>query len=123
MTMDLAREFERCKDWLAAALEYADDTHDIEDIWEGVQEGRYQFWPGKESAIITEFHVYPKKRSLHVFLAGGKLDELLDMWDSMEIYAKATGCASLSVSGRKGWMRALESRGAKYLCTTVVKEL
>ena len=121
--MDLEQEFARCKSWIEDALEYSGGTHDIEHIWEGIQSGRYQFWPGKYSAIVTEFHIYPKKTSLHVFLAGGKLEELLDMWDSMEIYAKATGCASLSVSGRKGWMRALESRDAKYLCTTVVKEL
>ena len=121
--MELEQEFNRCKAWLEAALEYADDTHDIDHIWKGVQEGRYLFWPGKNSAAISEFRTYPKKRTLHIFLAGGDLNELLDMWDSAEIYAKATGCASLSVSGRKGWMKVLQSRDAKYLCTTVVKEL
>ena len=121
--MDLEQEFARCKSWIEDALEYSGGTHDIDDIWEGIKNGTFLLWPAKESAAVTIFYVYPKKKILHIFLAGGKLEELLDMWDSMEIYAKATGCASLSVSGRKGWMRALESRDAKYLCTTVVKEL
>lgn len=121
--MDLREEFERCKGWLSAALEYSNGTHDIDDIWDGVEAGRFQLWPGKNSAVITEVYTYPKKRVFHIFLAGGDLSELLDIWDSIEIYAKVIGCSSLSVSGRKGWIKVLESRGAKHLCSTVIKEL
>lgn len=121
--MDLRREFDRCKGWLEDALLYASGTHDIEDVWQGIEEGRFLFWPGKNSAVVTEIYVYPKKKVFHIFLAGGDLEELLEMWDSIEIYAKVVGCSSLSVSGRKGWVRVLESRGAKHLCTTVAKEL
>lgn len=121
--MELRDEFDRCKGWIEDALEYSNGTHDIADIQEGVESGRFQFWPGKNSAVITEIYVYPKKKVFHIFLAGGRMDELLEMWDSIEIYAKVVGCSSLSVSGRKGWTRVLESRGAKHLCTTVIKEL
>jgi hypothetical protein len=121
--MSLEQEFERCKPWIESAIKRSSNTHDIDDVWEGIKAGTFLLWPGKESAAVTVTQTYPKKKQLHVFLAGGKLKELLDMWDCAEIYAKATGCASLSISGRKGWTRVLESRGAKYRCTTVNKEL
>ncbi len=121
--MELRKEFDRCAKWLEDALAYSNGTHDIEDIWAGIESGQFQLWPGKNSAVITEIYLYPKKKVFHIFLAGGEMEELLEMWDSIEIYAKVVGCTSLSVSGRKGWMRVLESRGAKHLCTTVIKEL
>jgi len=121
--MQLRAEFDRCAKWLENALVYSNGTHDIGDVWDGIEAGRFEFWPGKNSAVVTEIYVYPKKKVFHIFLAGGKMEELLEMWDSIEIYAKVVGCTSLSVSGRKGWMRVLESRGAKHLCTTVIKEL
>lgn len=121
--MNLQEEFGRCKAWLDAALAYSNGTHDIDDVWAGIESGRFQFWPGKNSAVVTEIYTYPKKNVFHIFLAGGDLTELLEMWDSIEIYAKVIGCSAVSVSGRKGWVKVLESRGAKHLCTTVVKEL
>ena len=121
--MDLREEFDRCKNWLDSALSYSNGTHDIDDVWAGIEEGRFQLWAGKNSAVVTEIYLYPKKNVFHIFLAGGDLAELLEMWDSIEIYAKVIGCSAVSVSGRKGWAKVLESRGAKHLCTTVVKEL
>ena len=120
--MQLRAEFDRCAKGLENALVYPNGTHDIEDVGDGIEAGRFEFWPGKNSAVVTEIYVYPKKKVFHIFLAGGKMEELLEMWDSIEVYAKVVGCTSLSVSGRKGWMRVLESRGAKHLCTTVIKE-
>lgn len=120
---DLRAEFERCEHWLAEALTYANDTHSTRDIWEGVVNGRFQFWPAERGALITEIQVYPKRNVFHVFLGGGDLDQLTDMIESIEIYARTIGCKSVTVSGRKGWIRVLESRGARELCTTVAKEL
>ena len=50
-------EFDRCSKWLEAALEYSGGTHGIEDIAEGVQDGRFQFWPAPQAAAITEIIV------------------------------------------------------------------
>lgn len=121
--VDLKAEFDRCAPWLENALEYANKTHDIADIWEGIVEGRYQFWPAERGALVTEIQVYPKRNVFHVFLGGGDLDQLVDMVQSVRIYAETIGCKSVTVSGRRGWTRVLESRGAKELCTTVALEL
>ena len=120
---DVKAEFDRCGPWLEDALSYANDTHDLKDVWQGIVEGRFQFWPAERGALVTEIQVYPKRRVFHVFLGGGDLDQLTDMIESIEIYAKTIGCQSVTVSGRKGWIRVLESRGARQLCTTVAKEL
>lgn len=121
--MDLRADFDRCAKWLEDALAYANDTHTVEDIWDGIVDGRFQFWPAKNGALVTEIQIYPKRKVFHVFLGGGKLDQLLDMIESVEIYAKTIGCKSVTVSGRKGWIKVLESRGARQLCTTMAKEL
>lgn len=121
--MDLRAEFDRCKEWLGEALSYADNTHDIEDIWAGIESGHFQFWPAKDGALVTEIQVYPKRKVFHVFLGGGKLEQLLDMIESVEVYGRTIGCKSVTISGRKGWIKVLESRGARQLCTTMAKEL
>lgn len=121
--MQVYQEFIRCKPYLDAALEYTKGTHSINNIWDGVVKGDFQFWPGEKSAIITEIQLYPNKRVLHVFLAGGDLDELLEMEKSVEVYAKTIGCNSMSISGRRGWVRIFENDGWKEVCTTIAKEL
>lgn len=121
--IDLRPEFDRCAPWLAEALLYANDTHEVEDIWDGIRDGRFQFWPAQDGALITEIKVYPKRKVFHVFLGGGKLEQLLDMIESVEVYGRTMGCKSVTISGRKGWIKVLESRGARQLCTTMAKEL
>lgn len=121
--MTAEEEFERCRPWLEAALEYANDTHTIDDIKSGVITGRYQFWPADKAAMITEVQEYPQRRVFNVFLGGGDMGQLLDMIDAVEVYAKTIGCKSITVCGRKGWIKVLESRGARPLYTAVAKEL
>lgn len=116
-------EFDRCAPWLEAALKYANNTHNIEDIRKGVANGYYQLWPAEKGALITEIESYPNRNVLHVFLGGGELQQLLDMVESVEVYAKTIGCKSVTVSGRKGWVKLLKRRGARELCTTMAKEL
>ena len=116
-------EFDRCAPWLEEALKYTNNTHDIEYIRRGVANGRYQLWPAKNGALITEILTYPNRNVFHVFLGGGELQQLMDMIESVEIYAKTIGCKSVTVSGRDGWVRLLAQRGARKLCTIMAKEL
>lgn len=117
------QEFERCTPYIQAALEYTKGTHTIRDIWKGIVDGRFFFWPGKESAIITDIEVYPQRRVMHIFLAGGDLDELLEMEKSVEAFARDIHCNSLSISGRRGWLRVFKDDGWQEVCTTIAKEL
>lgn len=121
--MTVVEEFIRCREYILAALEYTKGTHTLADIWQGVISGNYQFWPGEKSAVITEIQVYPQRKVMHIFLAGGDLDELLEIEKSIEAFAHDIGCNSLSISGRRGWVRIFAKDGWQEVCTTIAKEL
>lgn len=120
---DIREEFERCKPWIESSLEYGAQTHTFEDIWDEVVSGKAQFWPAKHGCFVTEVEVYPRKRNLHIALAGGKMDQLMEMVDSLEEFAKAVDCQSITISGRKGWARVLRGRDVRPLYTMMAKEL
>lgn len=120
---DVYQEFVRCSEYIKNALKYAKGAHTLEDIWEGVVKGDFHFWPGEKSAVITELQVYPQRLVMHIFLAGGDLDELLEMEKSIEAFARHIHCNSVSISGRRGWLRIFKRDGWEEICTTITKEL
>ena len=71
--------------------------------------------------------MYPNKKILHVFLAGGDnghgIDQITDMHDSAVEFAKRENCQGMSVSGRAGWKKILASRGWEQKFVTLAKEL
>lgn len=104
-------ELERCRPWIEAALERSGGTHLFEDIVEAVAEGRMQLWPAPDACAVTEIIVFPRKKVLHVFLAGGKMETIVDMNDSAVEWAKSLGCEGMSIAGRKGWVKVLKKKG------------
>jgi hypothetical protein len=123
MAASINEELERCKDWIEAALEYSGGTHEWSDIVEGIHSLRYQFWPAERGCAVTEIILFPKKKIFHVFLAGGEMDQIVDMNDSAAQFAKAQGCDGMSIAGRKGWSRVLKNEGWTESFTTLAKEL
>lgn len=123
MAASINEELERCKDWIQAALEYSGGTHEWSDIVEGIHSLRYQFWPAEKGCAVTEIIMFPKKKIFHVFLAGGEMDQIVDMNDSAAQFAKAQGCDGMSIAGRKGWSRVLKNEGWTESFTTLAKEL
>jgi hypothetical protein len=120
-------ELLRCRKWIQSALDKGGDTHDFKDIVDGVISGHMQLWSGANGCAVTEIIVYPNKKFLHVFLAGGDnghgIDQLTDMHDSAVTFAKENGCKGMSVSGRAGWKKILASRGWEQKFVTLAKEL
>lgn len=86
-----------------------------------IEAGEAHFWPGERSAIVSEFHIYPRQTRLHFWLAGGDMDELLTVLrPKAEAWAISKGITKFSVAGRKGWVRAMEKYGyalAGVYCT------
>lgn len=81
-----------------------------------------QFWPAPRGCMVTEIVVYPRKKVLNIFLAGGELDQLVDMYDDMNEWAKAQGCTGGTMTGRVGWKKVLEPMGWKLMHSHYVKE-
>lgn len=109
---DGEREWERCKPWIEAALEYAHGTHLIEDVWDLVLRGEAHFWPGRRAAIVTEFSDFPRLKALHFWLCGGDMHELLDeMRPAVEAWGCLNNCTRFTTCGRPGWARVLKGAG------------
>ena len=86
--------------WIEAALEYTGGTHDYEDIVQGCYEARMQLWPAERAAAITEVIRYPKKKVLHVFLAGGEMKQLLDMIADAAEWGRQHGCEAMTMAAK-----------------------
>jgi hypothetical protein len=116
-------ELERCKKWIEDALEYSGGTHDFKDVVDAVISGEMQLWSGDNCCTVTLFTVYPKKTFLHVFLAGGDLDEILEIEKSMVEFARHHGCDGLTLSGRVGWKKVLRDIGWNEQLMMLRKEI
>ena len=82
-----------------------------------------QLWSGPDSCAVTEIVVYPSKKVLHVFLAGGRMEGITDMQLSAEEWGKSQGCSAMTIAGRKGWSRVLADHGYKEQFVTLAKEI
>lgn len=85
-------------------------------------DGRFQFWPGPNSVIITEIVASPRITALNFFLAGGNMAELKAMTPSIEQWARDRGCTSAYLTGRKGWEKTWLTRDGGYTPRLVVFE-
>lgn len=109
---------------IEAALGYSGGTHTYEDVVEMIGAGRLQFWPGPNSAVVTEIIEYPRHKTLHFFLAGGNLAELEKMYPVIEEWGRYEGCTAASLTGRPGWERTfLKREGWQSKLVVMTKEL
>ena len=122
--IDVFAELSRCRQWVEDALEYAEGTHNFNDIAAAVLSDRFQIWPSNNAVVVTEIVVYPQLKDLHFFLAGGNLDELKAMRPIIEDWGRSIGCTRVSLAGRKGWERTfLKDEGYRPNWFVLSKEL
>ena len=108
---DIFEDLYKARQYIEDALKYSEGTHKFSDIAAGVLSNRYQLWPNKNSAVVTEIVVYPQLKDLHYFLAGGNLDELKQMRPVIESWGKSIGCSRVSLAGRPGWAKTFLKDG------------
>lgn len=104
----------RCRGWIEAALERT-DTHTFDDVVFGIYAGHFQFWPLPNAAVVTQIEVFPRKRRLNVFAAGGDLKEIMAHEATLEDFARENGCSSLACQGRRGWHKVEKRQGVRPL--------
>lgn len=117
----IIEHFERCRPWLVEALDGTFYT--IDDVARALAENRAQLWPGKNAVIVTEINTYPSERVIQVWLAGGDMQEIMQMAAGLESWARLNGCSSVLVEGRKGWARTLNAQGYEPYTFTAIKRL
>lgn len=118
----IMQELDRCRDWIESALEYSGGTHAFADIVAGVLKGSMQLWAGEKGCAITEIVSYPNKKVIHVFLAGGDMQQIIDFQQSAIEFGKMNGCSSMTIAGRKGWTKVLDKHGWKESFVVMSKE-
>lgn len=111
------------RELIEAALAHGGNTHSFGDVVDRVSDGRAQLWPAPRGVAITEIISYPCKKVLHIWLASGEMDQLLDMIGSAEKWGRTQGCTSLTVSGRLGWQRVLDRHGFRPVLVTLEREI
>ena len=99
------------REQIDAALKHSGGTHLFEDVVEAVGSGRMQMWANGDTVAITEVICYPRKKVLHVFLAGGSREALFEMIDSAWEWGQSLGCSAMTLAGRKGWTRTMTKHG------------
>jgi hypothetical protein len=120
----MLEQWARCKHWIEDALEYDGGHYSIEDVWSEIVKGNATFWPGKRSAVVSQFWNFPKARTCNHWLAGGDMDELLnEMQPVIDNWARANGCTEVTIAGRVGWVRAMKPYGFEPIFTVIRKRL
>lgn len=113
-------EWARCAQWIDAARLHG-APQSLEQIKEGIVEGRYQFWPAVDAAVITQV-VRGVRPELNIYLAGGALERLRDMLPVLELYGRSMECVSVTILGRVGWQRTFLTKEMGYKLTMVQLE-
>ncbi len=100
--------FEHSWPWLCASMLRYGKTHNKEDIWREIAEGRAQLHPLPHAAMLTTIEQYPAGlKEIKGWLAGGDLREIVAYEPVLAAWGKEIGCTRASIVGRRGWMKAM----------------
>tara|TARA_R110001599_G_scaffold227431_2_gene426544 strand:+ start:111 stop:524 length:414 start_codon:yes stop_codon:yes gene_type:complete len=108
---------------LVEALNHSGGSHTFQNIVDSVQQEVMQFWPMEKSCLVTEVINYPNIKCLHIFLAGGDLEEIKSIDSTLEFLCQEIGADYISLSGRRGWIKALADIGYELSHVTLAKKV
>lgn len=117
-------EFDRLWPLLEKAIARYGPTHTKEDVWQAIVSGQAQFWPGANSAMVTEVKSYPTGFTEIIgWLAAGELKEIEAMMRFAEAAAKANGCHRVNLTCREGFRKPFAKTGYRQKMIVLVKDL
>jgi hypothetical protein len=76
-----------------------------ENVLDLLKSNQVTLWRSDRSAMVMQLLRPPP--TLHIWLAGGEMDDLLSMRGGMEAWARSQGCEFVTINGRRGWARVL----------------
>ena len=98
---------------LKKALVHGGETHDWVDIKTGLYEGIYQIFWNDAAAAVTEIVQAPRKKYLNIFLAAGRLEDVVKLHDQVVQFAGEMGCDFIKATARYGWKKFESDMGWK----------
>lgn len=112
------QEWARCAPWLQASLDRGGTQgFSLDEVKRRVAEGRAHFWPGHNSAGVSEV-----TQDFHIWLFGGELSEMWAMERAVSDWSRSHGLSRVTIKGRKGWGRVMAPLGYRQE-TLLVKDL
>ena len=115
--------WDRLSPLLQPALDRAGNTHALSDVLDDINRGNVSFLPGEKSALVFETMVFPLKTVLTIWLAGGDLNELVEMYQHVERFARQNDVNEIKIMGRPGWVKSAEKQGFQPIGTVLSKDL
>jgi hypothetical protein len=85
----------------------------VADVMQALQRGEAQIITSdaNDAFVLTEVLSFPRHRALRIWVAGGRLQSLLELVPQVDELAREEGCAELLALGRPGWLRMAERHG------------
>lgn len=109
---------------LERALEMGGGTHTVEDVVSQLDEGHAQLWLGDgDAVIVTQINDNPQVKVLHFWLAAGELQQVVELSEQVLEWGRSVGCERATLSGRRGWVRALADHGWSEQLTVMGREI
>ena len=112
---------------IARAVAHADGLVTIDDHRDGVLRGTKQLWliTNDDGSVCYGAGVTEIIHDICFIwgLGGKQMKRWWDTQDMLELWATAQSCRRIEFFGRKGWGRALRSRGYKERFVVLSKEL
>ncbi len=93
-----------------SALRYADESLTFEDVEQALANDYAQCWATPASVVVTQVVERASELALHIWLAGGRLDDIEVMAPTILGWGKHRGCTVATFTGRKGWLRTFLGR-------------
>ena len=116
--------WERSKPFLANALEQSGNEYTVDDVLREIQDNHAIFYPTRKGAAVFRIALYPRKRMLRIWLAGGDMESSIDsILEAAEYHATKHECDGIEVLGRRGWERVLKPSGYQHKRVMLFKEL
>lgn len=116
-------ELERCLPWIVKALDRSGNIDTLDKVLRNIATGHAQLWPAPRGCFVTELVQHQKRLGIRAWLAGGELDQLMDMIPDIAAWARAQGCTFAEFDGRLGWEKPLKARGWKKRSVTMELDL
>lgn len=121
---EMERSFAEFLPGLAEALERGGNTHSLEDVLYQIMSGDAQIWTNESACIVTEVLQFPEKRVLHFWLATGEFEAVRRLGNEVVIpWGRSVGCDHATITGRKGWERALREEGWSLVSVQLLKRI
>jgi hypothetical protein len=122
--------WEKSKPFLIETLKKSGGEYTIDDVLEDIQHDQAMFYPVKNGASVFRLAMYPRKRMLRIWLAGGDMHGEFEgkpvihaVLEAAEYQAKEHNCDGIEVLGRRGWEKILKPYGYEHKRVMLIKEL